>query len=138
MDNKKDKYEPIIRYTILSLMGVVAIVYLYIKLVSEPYKLRADSRYTIGKITKIEFPSEGDQMADIQYVVNGKIYFNSIPLDGTKIIQPKVEQRYLIKYHPSNPNIINVLLDYLIADSIVNVPNDGWKEIPFNKSTLSH
>jgi hypothetical protein len=130
IDNK-DKYEPIIRYVILSLIGLAGFAYLYVKLVAEPNKLKEDYRYTIGKIDNVGFPAEGDQMADVKYFVNGKEYNIAVPLDGTKPVQPKVGQRYIVKYHSPDPSISKVDLNSQVSDSAINIPANGWESNPF-------
>lgn len=127
-ENEKNK--PII----LVIIGVVCFCYLYVKCVHEPRKLESNHRYTICKIRNIENDAEGGRSADISYYVNGKCCFSSISLDDTKPIQPKINQRYFIKYYPLDPNIFKVDLDYIISDSIqLNEPMDGWKELPIKK-----
>ncbi len=124
------KAEPFIRYSVIIILSLIFITYIYRKSIYEPKILNENHRFTIGQIIKIEFAAEGGRHADFRYYVKEKHYIGSIPLDGTKDIQPKVGQRYFVKYYLLDPTIADLILSDLVPDSLINIPSNGWEIMP--------
>jgi hypothetical protein len=126
----KIRAEPFIRYSAIIIFSLIFITYIYRKSIYEPKILNENHRFTIGQIIKIEFAAEGGRHADFRYYVKEKHYIGSIALDDTKDIQPKVGQRYFVKYYLSDPTINELILSDLVSDSLIDVPSDGWEIMP--------
>jgi hypothetical protein len=124
------KAEPFIRYSVITVLSVIFIVYIYRKSIYEPRILNEKHRFTIGQVVKIEHAAEGGKHADFRYYVKEKHYIGSIALDDTKDIQPKVGQRYFVKYYLSDPTIAYLILSDLVPDSLIDAPSNGWEIMP--------
>lgn len=108
----------------LAIISWITLNEFYIK----PKKLEKEEvRYTYATIIGFTNPSNGGKVADYMYKVNDKQYSGFF---GVSNWDPKIGDKYLLKFVKSNPGINRILLNKKVTISSTNVPEEGWEQIP--------
>lgn len=86
--------------------------------------------YTIAKIYAIAPSGESGWFIDYVFVINGIEYKSSDPMPtkggGDWAYNPKIGDRYYLKFLPEDPDYSTLCLDKQVPDSIKEVPKEGW------------
>lgn len=90
-------------------------------------KLREKGRYTIGDVYKYSNHKGGRTMF-FRYKIEDNYIYNE-NMTGEKP-EKFLKKRFLVKYVENEEHISDILLEYLIPDSIKSAPPNGWKELP--------
>jgi hypothetical protein len=93
-------------------------------------KLDAESKYTVGTLTKYEAVLDGDPMADFFYYVDNKKYKGSFTPGPNWKFSLKSGTRVFVRFYPRDPDIARVDRDNIVSDTIKTIPTSGWTKIP--------
>lgn len=117
--------------TIQVLFGIALIIVFVViiikTLIIDPFSLSKNYRYTVCNVKKIVYPVEGSPMADYEF------RFGESEFNGTSSFYPykvKIDERFFVKFYVKNPQNCQILFDIPVPDSIIDVPAEGWKELP--------
>ncbi|MBG9377054.1 hypothetical protein I5907_12490 [Panacibacter sp. DH6] len=116
-------------FDVLAGLAIMLIIWIIIRSVYiNPKKLEeGDVSYTVAIITSFTNPTDGGKDANFIYTVNGKKYkgfFNASKIDT------RIGDRYFLKFLKSDPDISQFLFDMSVPDSIINIPKEGWEQLP--------
>jgi hypothetical protein len=127
---RKEISKKIIKSVIIVFILSIFIYIIFLKTVSETNKLEKNHRFTIGLVTEIVNPTDGEKMLNFDYYANEKYFKGSFSVNGISKIKYKVGQRFYVKYYPLDPTISVFLPNYLVPDTIINSPSTGWEIMP--------
>lgn len=89
---------------------------------------RKHNKYTIGRTIGCTHHEEGGIWTHFEFDVKGKKYISS---STDAVFSHKQEGAFfLVRYFPQNPHFCNILFRYPVEALEVNIPFDGWDEIP--------
>lgn len=92
-------------------------------------KLDDNYRITIAWVTKLAWPSDGQESAKIYYRYNNKVYYGSFSILLGFEGKFKIGSRVFVKFSPQDPDFAVVEHEYFVPDTL-QVPANGWKEMP--------
>ncbi len=92
-------------------------------------KLRRDHRYTTATIYKTHWSLKSGKFADSKFVVRNVTYTVSADADQLSG-ETLVGRRFLVKFHPPEPDIATLYLNAPIPDDVPAPPADGWDVSP--------
>ncbi len=91
---------------------------------------RKSKHYTIGKIYNIATSSDAGWFVSYKYTVKNINYQSPDPMPvktgGEWIYNPKVGERYYVKFLEDDPYYAVICLDRQVPDSIKEAPREGW------------
>ncbi|NOQ26266.1 MAG: hypothetical protein GQ564_12955 [Bacteroidales bacterium] len=90
-------------------------------------RLEENFGYTIGVTQEIKRPYNSNDYILYEIKVNEKSYSGSL-LDMINVLVPK--GKYIVKYDFSNPNNNKMLKEYKVKDTVFEIPNSGWTQLP--------
>lgn len=111
-------------------MIVVLVSIYYFSVILPEKELEKNHRFTVGKISRLFYPSEGGRCADFYYNYKHKKY------KGTFTVGE--EDKYMIgsliflKFSPKDPENCIVQLEVDVPNNFP-IPENGWKRIPTYK-----
>lgn len=88
-----------------------------------------DFRYTVATTTKRLTTPRNNDAIEYKFSVDGKVY-TSVGADIKKFNIQYPNARYYVRFPFKSPGANQILWDLPVPDSIINVPKDGWKELP--------
>ena len=91
-------------------------------------KLRKDHRYAIGYVYKTHWTVKSGKFADYRFTVNGTAYTGSDKALADMRLQGG---RYVVEFHPPEPDINVVFYHAPVPDSVADAPAEGWQTPPF-------
>lgn len=131
MDNLEEPINLKSPKSIVSL-GVFLLLLLYIGYrLAFSVELKMNHRYTVGTIIGFQQTSKGIYV-DYEFKVNS-VTFTSAKQPTNEGPASRREGRYYVKYLPRDPSAISdILWDKPVSEKIVDIPINGWEEIPEN------
>lgn len=114
---------------IITIIGILFFIGLYFYMTNLGDKLRRNHRYTIATIYKTHWSLKSGKFADSKYIVNGVEYTCSADADALAGEQ-LVGRKFLLKFHPPDPDLAVLYLNAPIWDPVPAVPADGWADPP--------
>lgn len=129
MDNLEEPINMKSPKSIISL-GVFLLLLLYIGYrLAFTVELKFNHRYTVGTIIGFQQTSKGI-FVDYEFKVNS-VTFTSTKQPTNEGPSSIREGRYYVKYLPRDPSAISdILWDNPVSEEIVDIPINGWAEIP--------
>ena len=91
-------------------------------------KLRAHHRYAIGYVYKTHWTVKSGKFADYRFTVNDTTYTGSDKALADMRLQGG---RYVVKFHPPDPDIKVIYYRAPVPDSVTEAPAEGWQTPPF-------
>ena len=93
----------------ITMLGVMLFIFIK-RYVYEDNLLIKSYQYTEATVYKISYPVDGGPDANFKFIVNNIEYKDYILFDS-RYPKIKVGDKYMVKYYPSNPKIVRLLLD---------------------------
>jgi hypothetical protein len=93
-------------------------------------RVNHDIRYTVATTTNLISTPRNHAAIEYTFSVNGKIY-TSVGADIKKYNIQYPNGRYFVKFPFKSPGANEIQWEHPVPDSIINVPKDGWKELPY-------
>jgi hypothetical protein len=92
-------------------------------------KLRKNHRYAIGTVYKTHWTVKSGKFADYRFTVNGVEYEGG---EKALVDMRLAGGRYVVKFHPPEPDINVVFYRAPVPDSVASAPEQGWDTPPFD------
>lgn len=92
--------------------------------------LADDHRYAAARVYEVHRAADGDAWAHATFEVNGTAYWVRASAEGYPDAA-LVKQRFLVKFHPPDPNRCRLLLQAPVPAGVPDAPAGGWKKPPF-------
>jgi hypothetical protein len=93
------------------------------------YRVNHNIRYTVATTTRQISTPRNNAAIEYKFSVDGRIY-TSVGADIKKYNIQYPNGRYYVKFPFKSPGANEIQWDLPVPDSIINVPKDGWKELP--------
>ena len=114
---------------VFTLAGLIFFIGLVLYMNRQGDKLHENHRYTIATIYKTHWSVKSGKYADSRFTVRGVEY--TVSADADRLAgQPLIGRRFLVKFHPPEPDIASLYLNAPIPDDVVVAPAEGWETAP--------
>lgn len=116
-------------FVIITVFTTILVLYYYLVTLPAQRKFEHYARFTIGEITKTDYPGKGSCWVYYDYQVNEKTYssYSTIGCEDRKLYVSG--RRIFVKFSSLHPNE-NEFLDKQFAPDSLVPPKDGWKVLP--------
>ncbi|MBK6481546.1 MAG: hypothetical protein IPG01_00080 [Chitinophagaceae bacterium] len=91
-------------------------------------QLKTDHRITIANIYEINAVLNGEPEINYKFNYDGKEFTWSVPTERWR--EFRIGQRIYVIFYPKNPKNNELIFDVIVPDSIKQIPEKGWLEIP--------
>ena len=88
------------------------------------------ARFTIGFVLGTTITKSGHDIVDYKYKYEGILYKKDDSWIGSSFNLPNIGSRYYVQYASNNPSNAEMLFQYPIPDSLQEVPDSGWVNMP--------
>lgn len=123
-----NKLFTIISYIFTALIFLV-VVYAHIKNeIVYKNQLKNDHRITIAVIYEINTVLNGEPEINYRFKYDGKEFASWVQIVRWR--EFSIGQRVYVIFYPKNPKNNDMIIDTIVPDSIKQIPENGWPEIP--------